>query len=266
MNDSDPERGLVYRVIHKLASMLLARGFVVGDFVGIAKTAFVGAAAERIHIRGGRVSTSEIAVMTGLSRAEVAGIRAQSESRSLSTVPSRAERVMHGWHDDPELVDGDGLPKPLPAKGPISFASLIKRYAGDVTPNAVKRELAAGRMIRTAPSGDLVAVGRYYHSPIGAEADLRRLADALEIVLANAQSMDNRPESSMRFVSVRFDGTMSLAIQKNVSVRIERFMNALSEYLHSSTRSTNRTDKASDPQTIRVLVAQATVNDRRSKI
>jgi len=81
--------------------------------------------------------------MTGLSRKEIRRIREDSLSRRCTPdmQASPANTVIHYWYHDPEFCDGPGKPKVLPYQGEPGFVDLVKKYAGDIPPGAMRTEL-----------------------------------------------------------------------------------------------------------------------------
>jgi hypothetical protein len=258
-----PAESFIFSAVRHLATMLVPLGFSLGDFLQITKSAFVSAAAEHIRSRGARVSTSQIAVITGLSRSEVANIRANRRATRPSGGGQRTERVMHGWFSDPEFVDERGHPKTLRSHGPSSFRKLVKRFGGDVTPNAVLRELIAGGMVRVGSVHELVPVGRYYSAPTDSSIDFQRLKVDLDAFLASIAQREPSHSPTIRHVSVQFDGAIAVAVRKNVELRIERFLDAMSEYLHSTAGPpAEKNHERAESASFHVLVARATEYSR----
>jgi Family of unknown function (DUF6502) len=254
--------GFAFAVVKRLAAFLLPLGIGLGDFLQISKAAFVAAASDHIRARGDRVSTSRIAVITGLSRAEVAKIRANGHQRRSIVGRQRTERVMHGWHTDSAFVDESGKPRSLPVDGGGSFAELVRKYGGDVPPRAVFRELIAGGMARIGASGDLVPIRRHFVAAAGDELDFGRLEADANVFFDGAVGSRTSRYSTLRRVSVRFRTEIPTGVRKNVALRTERFLEALSEYLHAAAdHSAKRADSENEGEAFHVLVAQAELDD-----
>lgn len=122
-------------------------GFGVGELVQAVKLAYVDAAIREVLPDSGKINVSRIAVATGLTRKEIAVLLAQGNRtgpkiRSRSLKEQRAFRVLRGWILDPFFQNKGGVPAELePGSGRQSFAVLVRRYGGDVTPATVLREL-----------------------------------------------------------------------------------------------------------------------------
>src|SRR5690349_20627394 len=104
------------QVILPLVELLLGVRMGVGEFVAIAKLAYVQTALAGARREGEhqRPNISRIAVETGLTRAEVA----QLLRRKVKPLPfrrgrARADRVLAGWWNDSEFQDEFGKPAAL---------------------------------------------------------------------------------------------------------------------------------------------------------
>lgn len=226
-----PTHRFVFAVVRRIATLLLPLGYSLGEFLGTAKAAFVDVAAEQIRTRGDRISTSRIAVITGLTRPEVARIRSQHKTRPAATRAQRTTTVMDGWFNDPEFADQVGRPKTLRLRGAHSFAKLVKKYGRDVPPRAVLRELVAEGLAEQNASQCVVPVRMRPapSDPLG--LDFQELALRFDVLVADACDHRSPTAISPRRVSVSFRTPIPKAVIRNVNVRTERFLNALSEYL-----------------------------------
>src|SRR5262249_51255165 len=106
----------------------------------LAAQAFVKAACQASTLRNGRINQSRVAVLTGLSRPEVRKLMRGPRPASSRYQP-RTMRVVDGWLSDPRYLGRGGTPRALPLNGKLSFASLARKYAGDVPHHAVLEEL-----------------------------------------------------------------------------------------------------------------------------
>lgn len=137
-------------LLAELAVVLLQVGLTPKHFAELAKHAFVEAAGTISRFRNGKINRSRVAVMTGLSRAEVTRLLSgkMAIATQVSAQQSRGERVIAGWMSDERYLDGYGRPQRLPIAGArISFASLVKQFGGDVPHRAVLEELRRLRVV-----------------------------------------------------------------------------------------------------------------------
>ena len=141
----------VKELLTELAVVLLQAGITPKHFAELAKQAFVEAAGKLSKFSNGKINRSRIAVMTGLSRAEVKRLLSGQmvTTASIPAQQSRGERVISGWMSDHRFLDGRGRPRRLPIAGArISFKSLVKQFGGDVPHRAVLEELRRLRVVR----------------------------------------------------------------------------------------------------------------------
>jgi hypothetical protein len=251
---STPRR-LVLAFLKRFASTLIPIGYSLGEFTLDAKTAFVEAAADHIKRRGDRPSDARIAILTGLSRAEVSKIRSLKNSTMPVVNTQRAERVMHGWFTDERFVDTSGVPKLLPIHGQNSFAFLVREYSGDIPYRALLNELVAGGMAKKTQSRSVQAIRRHYmKSAPEPNSELELLSIDAAVLLDS--NVNGRP-SSIRRLAVDFSSSLPPSILRNINVRIERFLDALSDYLHMSAEKHEKKDGDIDAQdtSFRIMIA-----------
>lgn len=133
------------RMLPPLVRLLIGLGISAPEFASTCKRIYVQTAADRLAERAKRVNRSRIAIVTGLTRAEVTkllGPRVHRETAQHQL--QRAERVLNGWRSDPEFASRRGRPRTLPLRGRKgSFEALVKRYSGDIPPRAMLDELRA---------------------------------------------------------------------------------------------------------------------------
>lgn len=131
-------------VLKPLVRVLIRNEVSVAAFEELARQAYVDVAYRHFAIPKRKTTYSRVAVLTGLSRKEVvrlAKLREQPEPPVKSN-PNRAVRVINGWLQDAEFLDGHRKPRILPLQGEVgSFAALVARYSGDITLGAVLDEL-----------------------------------------------------------------------------------------------------------------------------
>ncbi len=134
----------VWKLLRPLVRILLRSGMPYGVFADLAKRAYVDVASEEFRIPERRQTVSRVAVITGLSRKEVARVRdlASAEASVAAERCNRAARVIGGWLRDARFLDGSGEPLPLAMEGEgATFSLLVKEFSGDVPAGAVLDEL-----------------------------------------------------------------------------------------------------------------------------
>lgn len=138
------------RILKPVVRLLLRQGVGAGELADLCKAVFVEVASE-VHRQGsGRVNQSRVAIVTGLTRAEVKRLLAAPRitQARYDWHRHRATRVLLGWHQDPEFLDQRGRPRKLPLRGRKgSFLNLVRRYSGDMPVRAMLDELIASKAV-----------------------------------------------------------------------------------------------------------------------
>jgi hypothetical protein len=131
----------------------------IGAMLQAAKLSFLRAAIAEVVLPGERANVSRLAVVTGMTRKEVASLLEYSTeplSPQKKPLEQRAMRVLRGWTTDPLFLTRTGRPIDLKLQGdPPTFASLVRSYGGDVTTRAVLRELERANAVVRDRSGKL---------------------------------------------------------------------------------------------------------------
>lgn len=231
-------RKIASAIAYRVARVFLSAGLSFGDFQEIARSEFCRAAQNLIESRGERATTSRIAVLTGLSRSDV------SKTRRLTSVPSsrahykaRTDRVMHGWHADPDFTNQFGEPLPLPIKGSQSLDALCKRYSGDIPTRALMQELIARGMIQATREN-------LYMPSAGTKADFPLLPVDAEEISASAgvffdAALGDRSRNTVSRISATFgQQRVPPHVVRTCKQRTTRFISALSSYIFSESQNT----------------------------
>jgi hypothetical protein len=143
---------------------LLKHGVTWNEFGELSKEAYVKVAREDYGIEGRPTNNSRVAMLTGLSRREVARVRDQllnGTERATELQGNQISRILTGWHLDPEFTDDDGQPNDLPPTGPSgSLSILLKRYAGDLPHGAIRKEMQKRDLVEELDNGQMRVLKR----------------------------------------------------------------------------------------------------------
>jgi hypothetical protein len=153
------------QLLRPLASLLLKCGLTWREFAEIGKSVFVEVASREYGLRGRATNVSRVAILTGIGRREVSKLRAQAlaEAPPLPNRTTDATRLLSGWHQDPDFRGPDGQPRELAASGPgASFEQLARRYAPDVPPSTMLKELKRVAAVAEGEAGRLRVLRRFY--------------------------------------------------------------------------------------------------------
>lgn len=174
-------------VLKPIARILLRFGIGFREFSEIAKTAFVDVASSDFGLRGRPTNISRVAVMTGLTRKEVRRLRDKiTEGKHTVVVkPTPLWDILHYWHADREFIDESGRPATLPFTGESgSFASLVKRFGGDIPPGAMRTELKRVGAIEEDSNGRLSVLKRTFRPEGNHESLVASLVQGVYPMLA----------------------------------------------------------------------------------
>lgn len=130
-----------------LVRLLVNQGVTHAEFSEAMKDVYVETAIRHFS-DDSKVNKSRIAILTGMTRKEVKNVidRALAQEQGRKN-KSRPERVLTGWHHDPDYQGPYGIPLELPYEADDdepSFVDLVKRYSGDMSPRAMLEELVRG--------------------------------------------------------------------------------------------------------------------------
>lgn len=164
-----------YRIIKALMRILYRKGVALGDFTQVVKQAYVDVVEQELANVGERATTSRIAVITGLTRKDVAALR-QADKDEPKPRFNRSLRVINGWLNDVAFCDAaNGAPAHLPFRGEVgSFEHLVQRYSGDMSCFAMLDELKRVQLVQELPNGELALLNPVY-IPHGNESEQLQL-------------------------------------------------------------------------------------------
>ncbi len=134
----------ILRVLRPLIRLLLRHGVSHRSFTELAKWVYVDVAAAEFNLETRKQTTSRVAVITGLTRKDVARLRVQPQpdERAYSERYNRAARVIGAWVREPDFKTEAGEPAVLPLQGDTpSFTDLVHRHSGDIPVRALLDEL-----------------------------------------------------------------------------------------------------------------------------
>jgi hypothetical protein len=208
-------------MLRPLVRLLLRRGVSFKDFAHLLKWIFVDVAAEEFGIAGRKQSVSRVSIVTGLTRKEVSHLLniTEQRDRESSDKYNRLSRVIAGWRRDPEFHDQRGGAASLDIKGEGStFAELVRRYSGDMTPRAMLDELLRVGAVRLIRDGRVKLVVRGYVPGSGDEVKIHILGTDVGHLIAtidhNLQLNGSTPEKPYFQRKVLYDNLPAEALPK----------------------------------------------------
>ena len=231
----------VLKLLDPLVKWLIEAGLGVGDLVSLVKIAYVRAARERALAGGSetkRPNVSRIAVVTGLTRAEVMSILATGAADPVyDRGRQRAERVLSGWWNDPAFQDNSGRTADLPVRGgKRSFAGLVERFSGERWLVAtILEELLRAKAVRRLPDGRLRVVSRTLATvswdPAGVVAFGEQLSEHCAALLHNLSSPAHA-RYAQRVVNARLDPKYIPMLVRDLAEQAEGFADGADDALN----------------------------------
>jgi hypothetical protein len=156
------------KLMQPLVRILIRHGVSFAELSEVLKSVFVEVAGRDFALPDRSSSQSRVAILTGLTRKEVAKHEGLLESGDVLKVVSnlnRVTRVLEGWHSDPAFTGPYGMPLDLPfdlLDGGPSFVSLVRKHSGDMAPRAMLDELLRVGAVERVSSGALKILMRSY--------------------------------------------------------------------------------------------------------
>jgi hypothetical protein len=160
-------------LLQPLVRILLRSGITWKEAAEVCKTTFVEVATDEFGLHGRPTNISRVAIMTGLGRRDVSRLRKLLDVEQPADLGkmNNATRVLTGWHLDPDYVTESGTPRQIEFEGGTgSFSALTRKYAGDIAPITMLRELLRVAAVEERADGVLLVLKRYY-MPLQMDAD-----------------------------------------------------------------------------------------------
>jgi len=242
-------------LLKPVVRLLLRCGVTWKELAELVKLVYVEVAAEDFGKHGRPTNASRIAILTGLSRREVKrvkealGRRGNAGFMAVERI-NHASRVLSGWYQDAEFRSASGKPRLLPIEGERGFAALSKRYAPDIPPTAMLKELSSVGAIRITNEGRVRALARYF-MPVSLDPDAvvragSVLADlAGNVVYNQLRTADERSRFEGRATNVRVRRVARKAFEKYLETRGMAFLEDVDAWLsaHEAKSAGEKTDR-----------------------
>ncbi len=188
----------VMALLRPLVKILLKHGVAYDTFGDWARWVFVDVAAKDFGLPNRKQSASRVSIITGLSRKEVARIQdiVLFDKQTENEEYNRAARVISGWLRD---YPGDNNSPAILHfnQGEKSFATLVKRYSGDMPARAVLDELMRVGAVEKLEDGTIRLLSRIY---IPYTSDVSKLAimgrDVSDLIRTIDHNLSCKPEEA----------------------------------------------------------------------
>ena len=200
-------------LLQPLARILLRSGITWKEAAEVCKASFVEVATNEFGLHGRPTNISRVAIMTGLGRRDVSRLRKLIDSEQLPDLSkmNNATRVLTGWYLDPDYLMDSDVPREIMFEGDnVSFSALTRKYAGDIAPITMLRELLRVGAVKEGADGVLQVLKRYY-MPLQMDADaffragsaLRDLGNTIDYDLVRKTDQPTRFEGRATNSNVR---------------------------------------------------------------
>jgi hypothetical protein len=178
------------------------------SFAEIARWVYVEVADKEFGIEGRKQTDSRISIITGLTRKDVARVKAveKPEDRASAQSYNRAARVVSAWARDYPMEGTASGVAPLPLEGRRSLSDLVHRHSGDMPVRAVVDELLRVGAIRIRDSGEAELLQRHYLPPPGERRKLVYLGDDVaDLIGTIGHNLTAKPAETMFQRKVFYD-------------------------------------------------------------
>jgi hypothetical protein len=132
-------------LLRPLIRLLLSHGISFQVFSELVKSAYVNIAEKEFQLASKPQTDSRISLLTGIHRREISRLRNEPATGiNLSQHSSMSALLLAIWSGDPEYLDKQGSPVPLPrlanSEGSLSFESLVRSVSKDFRSRVVLDE------------------------------------------------------------------------------------------------------------------------------
>ncbi len=240
---SEDSKSMILRafrlLLQPIVRTLVRSGVTWKEAAEVCKTAFVEVTTKEFGLHGRPTNMSRVAIMTGLGRRDVSRIRkllAEEKPLDFGRM-NNATRLLSGWHLDTDYLDDADQPRELPFAGDEpSFTGLARKYAGDIAPITMSRELQRVGAVLELESGSLRVLKRFYMPlTIDAEAVLRGgsvLSDLGNTVDYNlVRSADDMSRFEGRATNARVRRADAEAYRAFLETEAQGFLERVDEWL-----------------------------------
>ena len=209
--------------LRPLVRMLLRNGITWKEAAEVCKQTYVEVAGRDYGVHGRPTNSSRISILTGISRHDVKRVRDEMDAGDPPELQrmNSATRVLGGWHNDPEFCDAANNAAGLSFDGdPLNFSELCHRYAPDIPPTAMLKELLRVGAVMESTDGLYTATMRYYMPDLLDPDAVLRSGSVLED-LGNTTA-HNLVCDQKAGEETRFEGRATSAIVRASSVKAFR--------------------------------------------
>jgi len=258
-----------------IVAFLLRHGVTWDEFSDISKDVYVDVAREEYGIQGRPTNNSRVAMLTGLSRREVARIRDILQDQDESPVGRRGNRIseiLTGWHADDEFVDDAGHPRVLPAEGVDgSLESLFRRFAGDLPHSALRKEMLQNELIEELSDGSVKVLKRdFTYSTLDPEIFEQMSVSLHDHAATLDHNLNEKRKGPARFEGIADNARISSRAARRFAELFEKrgmdFLNEMDTWLSDQETDEEKDASGRDVRLgVGVYLIYDEINERRGK-
>lgn len=180
MSDS-PLRSVLLSAIHRVLSpivrVMLAHEITLPMAIELLKRVFVEVAERDFRLDNKASTDSRISLITGVHRKDVKRLRELPDvEANLPPKISLSAQVVATWITNPQWLDADGQPKPLPRlsrkAGEASFEALVASISQDIRPRSVLDEWLRLGVVDINSADEIVLLSNAFIPRAGLEEKL----------------------------------------------------------------------------------------------
>lgn len=178
-NNSTPEPqppviAAIRYLLQPLVRLLLSHGISFQVFSELVKSAYVKVAEEEFRLASKPQTDSRISLLTGIHRREINRLRNETVTEiNLSQHASMSALLLTIWSGDPDYLDEQALPVPLPRLankgGGRSFESLVQSVSKDFRARVVLDEWLRQGIVTLDKDDKVLLVADAFIQPQGIE-------------------------------------------------------------------------------------------------
>lgn len=230
------------RLFKPVVRILLRHGISYQSCADWLRWAYVHVANEEFALEGRKQSKSRVAIITGITRVEVArqlAIDSPTELKELEKY-QRATRVLSGWSRDERYRDANGQPAALKFdQGQPSFTELVDDFSGGTTARAMLDELISIEAVSRTADGDIVLERPRYVSGGRAQkqAEFDMLAHAANGLISTIDHniRDDVQDTWLQLQAYNRNIPTSIAdeVRAELKRRTIEYLNEIDQYLYT---------------------------------
>jgi len=153
-----------------LVRILVRNGISFREFGEVVKEVYVAVCARDLALPERPPSYARVAIVSGLTRGEVASIVRDDELRRqvAESNASRAARLLEAWHTETRFLGPYGFPRDLQIEGSDragTFSDLVGEFGGGLTPREMLEELVRVNAAKVLESGEVIRVLKRTYIP-----------------------------------------------------------------------------------------------------